>query len=618
MDKFASQDLLQVEAVKTNEKDVGYKEHLVLPEFIPLDWRKSMCEDLIYLRMTDLCVNVLDEIILRNVDIISDLDYWEIGRVMMVCLGSRTSVALYEQLINKLESKPMWKLFVGKLRDVGYKEHLVLPEFIPLDWRKSMCEDLIYLRMTDLCVNVLDEIILRNVDIISDLDYWEIGRVMMVCLGSRTSVALYEQLINKLESKPMWKLFVGKLRDVGYKEHLVLPEFIPLDWRKSMCEDLIYLRMTDLCVNVLDEIILRNVDIISDLDYWEIGRVMMVCLGSRTSVALYEQLINKLESKPMWKLFVGKLRDVGYKEHLVLPEFIPLDWRKSMCEDLIYLRMTDLCVNVLDEIILRNVDIISDLDYWEIGRVMMVCLGSRTSVALYEQLINKLESKPMWKLFVGKLRDVGYKEHLVLPEFIPLDWRKSMCEDLIYLRMTDLCVNVLDEIILRNVDIISDLDYWEIGRVMMVCLGSRTSVALYEQLINKLESKPMWKLFVGKLRDVGYKEHLVLPEFIPLDWRKSMCEDLIYLRMTDLCVNVLDEIILRNVDIISDLDYWEIGRVMMVCLGSRTSVALYEQLINKLESKPMWKLFVGKLRDVGYKEHLVLPEFMLALNDILK
>nr|GEY85437.1 UvrD-like helicase, ATP-binding domain, P-loop containing nucleoside triphosphate hydrolase [Tanacetum cinerariifolium] len=80
---------------------------------------------------------------------------------------------------------------------------------------------------------------------------------------------------------------------------------------------------------------------------------------------------------------------------------------------------------------------------------------------------------------------------------------------------------------------------------------------------------------------------------------------------------MLDDIILRNVDR-GDLDYWTIGRVMMTCLGSRTFVVLYERLIDKLESKTMWKLFVGKPRDVGFREDLVLPEFFLALKDAFR
>ncbi|PWA95691.1 uvrD-like Helicase, ATP-binding domain, P-loop containing nucleoside triphosphate hydrolase [Artemisia annua] len=89
---------------------------------------------------------------------------------------------------------------------------------------------------------------------------------------------------------------------------------------------------------------------------------------------------------------------------------------------------------------------------------------------------------------------------------------------------------------------------------------------------------------IGKKSSKDYFDLMFL-----LDWRKSMFEDLIYLRTTDLSVNVLDDIILRNVNIMSELDYWRIGRVMVMvtCLGFRTS-------------------------------DLVLPEFLLALNDAFR
>ncbi|GJY16702.1 UvrD-like helicase, ATP-binding domain, P-loop containing nucleoside triphosphate hydrolase [Tanacetum coccineum] len=99
----------------------------------------------------------------------------------------------------------------------------------------------------------------------------------------------------------------------------------------------------------------------------------------------------------------------------------------------------------------------------------------------------------------------------------------------------------------------------------------------------------------------------------PFDWRKSGSEDLISLRTIDLSVNLLNEAVLGIVVAISDLDYSSIVRVMTTCLGFRTLVAVYEILIKKLESKPMWKLFIGKLWDVGFKEDLVLPEYSCLL-----
>ncbi|GKC19590.1 UvrD-like helicase, ATP-binding domain, P-loop containing nucleoside triphosphate hydrolase [Tanacetum coccineum] len=100
-----------------------------------------------------------------------------------------------------------------------------------------------------------------------------------------------------------------------------------------------------------------------------------------------------------------------------------------------------------------------------------------------------------------------------------------------------------------------------------------------------------------------------------LDWRKSVSKDLISLRETDLSVKLLDEIIHQYVDIKGDFTYPIIGRVMMICLGSKISVALYEHIINKLHWNPKWKSFVEKFRDDGFKEVLVSQAFTDALID---
>ncbi|GKE98553.1 hypothetical protein Tco_0021904, partial [Tanacetum coccineum] len=55
-------------------------------------------------------------------------------------------------------------------------------------------------------------------------------------------------------------------------------------------------------------------------------------------------------------------------------------------------------------------------------------------------------------------------------------------------------------------------------------------------------------------------------------------------------------------------------RVIIVCLCSRVSVAVYKNLINKLKSKPQWKSFVEKFRDRGLKDFFVARALQLALD----
>ncbi|PWA76382.1 uvrD-like Helicase, ATP-binding domain, P-loop containing nucleoside triphosphate hydrolase [Artemisia annua] len=94
----------------------------------------------------------------------------------------------------------------------------------------------------------------------------------------------------------------------------------------------------------------------------------------------------------------------------------------------------------------------------------------------------------------------------------------------------------------------------------------------------------------------------------PLDWRNVVSHDMISLRETDLSVNLLEEIIHQMVDIMV------LGRVLMICLGSRVSVAVYENLINKLKLISEWKPFVEKFRDGGMRNVYAAPALQNALE----
>ncbi|GJR30442.1 hypothetical protein Tco_1106674 [Tanacetum coccineum] len=82
----------------------------------------------------------------------------------------------------------------------------------------------------------------------------------------------------------------------------------------------------------------------------------------------------------------------------------------------------------------------------------------------------------------------------------------------------------------------------------------------------------------------------------PLEWKKSVDEDLVSIRETDLSMNLLEEIILQTVEIKA------LERVIIICLYSRVSVAVYKNLINKLKLKSQWKSFVEEIRDRGLKD----------------
>ncbi|KAI3730443.1 hypothetical protein L1987_61613 [Smallanthus sonchifolius] len=104
----------------------------------------------------------------------------------------------------------------------------------------------------------------------------------------------------------------------------------------------------------------------------------------------------------------------------------------------------------------------------------------------------------------------------------------------------------------------------------------------------------------------------------PLDWRRSASHDLISLRETDLSLNLLEEIIHQNVDIKGDISYWTIGRVMMICLGFRKPVALYERIVTWIQWNPAWKSFFEIFMSGGFKDAYVAQALHHALEDAFR
>ncbi|KAL8218515.1 hypothetical protein R6Q57_021888 [Mikania cordata] len=104
----------------------------------------------------------------------------------------------------------------------------------------------------------------------------------------------------------------------------------------------------------------------------------------------------------------------------------------------------------------------------------------------------------------------------------------------------------------------------------------------------------------------------------PLDWRRSVSDDLISLRETDLSLNLLEEIINQHLNIKGDFNYWTIGRVMMICLGSRKPAALYKRIITRIQFDPVWKSFFEIFMNGGFKDAYAAQALHNALEDTFR
>ncbi|KAI3470132.1 hypothetical protein Pfo_026795 [Paulownia fortunei] len=85
----------------------------------------------------------------------------------------------------------------------------------------------------------------------------------------------------------------------------------------------------------------------------------------------------------------------------------------------------------------------------------------------------------------------------------------------------------------------------------------------------------------------------------PLDPRQSLSENMIPLRETELSKNLLEEIISRNISTKNELTYGQIGRVLMIMLGSgKPKRDLYERIAERFCENSSWKSFIENLSGI--------------------
>ncbi|XP_022856049.1 uncharacterized protein LOC111377217 [Olea europaea var. sylvestris] len=103
----------------------------------------------------------------------------------------------------------------------------------------------------------------------------------------------------------------------------------------------------------------------------------------------------------------------------------------------------------------------------------------------------------------------------------------------------------------------------------------------------------------------------------PLDSQASLSEYIIYLRGTEQCQNLLEDVISRHISTKGELTYGQIGKVVMILLGSgRHKIDLCEMIAKKIPENSSWKEFVGILK--GNKEsesNSLIQKFHDALQE---
>ncbi|XP_060669691.1 uncharacterized protein LOC132799244 isoform X1 [Ziziphus jujuba] len=136
---------------------------------------------------------------------------------------------------------------------------------------------------------------------------------------------------------------------------------------------------------------------------------------------------------------------------------------------------------------------------------------------------------------------------------------------------------------------------------------SRALTHIYEVAKFLFESKFLKKRYhdAGKLqKSISLSTEQFFGYVFPLDWRKSLRENMVLLRGMDISKCLLEELIVENINSKNKLSYGQIGRIAMITLGSgKLKKESCGKILQKLGNDSPWKVFFEILcSDTSEKE----------------
>ncbi|XP_057420200.1 uncharacterized protein LOC130714313 [Lotus japonicus] len=98
--------------LKTLEKFRRLPIDCLLRFIVPLDWKKSLTRDFVFLRTTEACKNLVKEAIYENIRLKDRLTYGQIGKMAVMILGTANLInELYVEIMTIFEHNLPWKEF---------------------------------------------------------------------------------------------------------------------------------------------------------------------------------------------------------------------------------------------------------------------------------------------------------------------------------------------------------------------------------------------------------------------------------------------------------------------------------------------------------------------------
>ena len=132
---------------------------------------------------------------------------------------------------------------------------------------------------------------------------------------------------------------------------------------------------------------------------------------------------------------------------------------------------------------------------------------------------------------------------------------------------------------------------------------SRSLTCIYEVAKFLLESKHLNRSHYNNKtlqRFVELCNNSFFGYIFPLDWRKSLAENMFSLRESEVSRNLLEHVIIENISLKGELTYGQIGRVVVITLGlGKINNGLYEKIFKRFDGtygNPPWKAFIQVLR----------------------
>nr|POE80701.1 tpr and ankyrin repeat-containing protein 1 [Quercus suber] len=104
---------------KTLQRFVELTTNSFFGYIFPLDWRKSLAENMFSLRESKFSRNLLEQVIIENISLKGKLTYGQIGRVAVITLGlGKINNGLYKEILKRFDGtygNPPWKKFIQVL-----------------------------------------------------------------------------------------------------------------------------------------------------------------------------------------------------------------------------------------------------------------------------------------------------------------------------------------------------------------------------------------------------------------------------------------------------------------------------------------------------------------------